>query len=210
MSFFPIAMNKKGMSVPAKLERDFYMRPTLRVARDLIGKYMVYRSTQGILSARLVEVEAYIGEDDPACHASVGRTDRNFVMYESGGFCYIYFIYGMYNCLNVVTEKKGFPAAVLIRGAEPVEGVDIMRKRYGGDDKNLLTNGPGKICKAFGLTRSENGLDLTGDRLYIEDRGYEPRKIMSSSRIGIRKGTDKKWRFFEANSPYLSAGNKKV
>jgi DNA-3-methyladenine glycosylase len=187
------------------LERDFYLRPTLEVAHDLIGKYLVYKTEAGLLSARLVEVEAYIGEDDLACHASVGITKRNAVMYGMGGYSYIYFIYGMYYCLNVVTEDEGFPAAVLIRGAEPVEGMELMRHHFGDDKHNLLTNGPGKLCKAFALTRKENGIDLTGNRLYLEDRGYKVGKIGRSTRIGINKGIEKKWRFVELNSQYLSA-----
>ncbi len=187
-----------------KLSRVFYLRPTLKVARDLIGKFLVYKSGRDLLSARLVEVEAYIGENDPACHAAAGKTKRNEVMYGVGGFSYIYFIYGMYYCLNVVTESTGFPAAVLIRAAEPVEAVDIMRKRYTNPDSNKLTNGPGKLCKAFNLTRKHNGLDLTGDRLYLEDRGYKVSKIERSRRIGIKKGVDKLWRFYDPTSAYLS------
>ena len=187
-----------------KLDRKFYLRPTLDVAYDLIGKYLVYKSGGNILSARLVEVEAYIGENDPACHAAPGMTERNRIMYGPGGHVYIYFIYGMYHCLNVVTEAEGLPAAVLIRGGEPVEGVDIMRKRFDNQRKNLLTNGPGKLCKAFGLTRDQNGLDLTGGRLYLEDRGYQPDVIESSERIGIKVGLDKMWRFYEKSSPFIS------
>jgi len=194
-----------------KLGRDFYLRPTLEIAHDLIGKFLVYKKGKHLLSARLVEVEAYIGEEDPACHAAVGRTRRNDVMYGIGGHSYIYFIYGMYYCLNVVTERAGFPAAVLIRGAEPVEGAELMKRPYANPGSNRLTDGPGKICKAFGLTREQNGLDLTGAKLYLEDRGYRPLRIGTSRRIGIRKGTDKLWRFFEESSPFVSAkiGTKK-
>jgi DNA-3-methyladenine glycosylase len=187
-----------------RLARDFYVRPTLKVAQDLIGKYLVFETGGRLLSSRLVEVEAYIGESDPACHAAVGKTERNKVMYGVGGFSYIYFIYGMYNCLNVVTESEGFPAAVLIRGAEPDDGVDIMKGHYSNTGSNKLTNGPGKICKAFGLTREHNGIDLVSGALYLEDRGYKPSKIERSSRIGIKKGADKKWRFFEPSSEYVS------
>ncbi len=194
-----------------KLNRGFYLRPTLEIARDLIGKFLVYKKGKHLLSARLVEVEAYIGEEDPACHAAVGRTRRNDVMYGVGGHSYIYFIYGMYYCLNVVTELAGFPAAVLIRGAEPVEGVEIMKRHYACPGSNRLTDGPGKICKAFGLTREQNGLDLTGAKLYLEDRGYEPLSVGISHRIGIRKGIDKLWRFYEESSPFVSVkvGKKK-
>jgi len=186
-----------------KLKRAFYLRPTLDIARDLIGKFLVYRHDDEYLAARLVEVEAYIGEDDPACHAAVGKTARNEMMYGPGGYSYIYFIYGMYHCLNVVTEQKGFPAAVLIRGAEPVDGLDYMRQNY-GSDRPRITNGPGKLCRAFGLSREHNGLDLTGPVLYIEDRGYHAGRIEISPRIGIKKGTAKKWRFFDPDSAYVS------
>ena len=189
-----------------KLDRKFYLRPTLDVAYDLIGKYLVYKSGGNILSARLVEVEAYIGENDPACHAAVGRTERNDIMYGIGGFSYIYFIYGMYHCLNIVTEREGYPAAVLIRAVEPVKGagVGLMKTRFKDRKNNLLTNGPGKLCKAFNLTRQHNGLDLLGERLYLEDRGFEPSEIETSERIGIKKGIDRKYRFFEKESPYIS------
>jgi DNA-3-methyladenine glycosylase len=187
-----------------KLDRSFYLRPTLDVAHDLIGKFLVYRKGRSLLSARLVEVEAYIGEDDPACHAAPGKTGRNAVMYGIGGHSYIYFIYGMYYCLNVVTENEGFPAAVLIRAAEPAEGIELMRHKYPSPESNRLTNGPGKLCKAFGLNREQNGLDLTGMKLYLEDRGYKPSGIERSRRIGIRKGVDKRWRFFEPSSSFVS------
>jgi len=187
-----------------KLGRNFYLRPTLDIAHDLIGKYLVYKKNLNLLSARLVEVEAYIGEEDPACHAAVGKTKRNAIMYGPGGFSYVYFIYGMYYCLNVVTEDENSPAAVLIRAAEPLDGIEIMRKRFAHNPHNLLTNGPAKLCKAFGLTREHNGLDLVGETLYLEDRGYKPSKIMQSNRIGIKKGVDKKWRFFETASAYVS------
>ncbi len=198
-------MDRSGQKLP----REFYQRPTLTVARELIGKVLVYRDRRKVLSARLVEVEAYIGGDDPACHAAVGPTERNRVMFGPGGFSYIYFIYGMYHCLNIVTESDGFPAAVLIRGAEPIEGLDVMRGRYAGDERNLLTNGPGKLCKAFGLTRAQNGLDLTKGRLYLVDHGMEVKRIEKSVRIGIKKGTEKKWRYFDPTSPYVSRKIKK-
>lgn len=192
-----------------KLDRDFYLRPTLEVAQDLLGKYLVYNNNGKIISVRLVEVEAYIGEDDPACHAAVGKTARNEIMYRIGGFCYIYFIYGMYFCLNIVTERDGFPAAVLIRGAEPIEGIDIMRENYPNAKNGRYTNGPGKLCKAFGLTREKNGLDLTGDCLYLENRNYEVKNIRKTARIGIKKGAKRKWRFFDFDSESVSVREKK-
>lgn len=186
-----------------KLNRDFYLRPTLDVARDLLCKTIVYHAPQGIIAGDIVEVEAYIGEEDPACHAAVGRTARNEVMYGPGGFSYIYFIYGMYNCFNVVTEREGFPAAVLIRAVEPVGDDDLAgANRESGSWPT--TNGPGKFCRAFGLTRKQSGRDLTGARLYIIDRGKTPVEIVQTTRIGIKKGIEKPWRFFDAGSTYVS------
>ncbi|MCP4705052.1 MAG: DNA-3-methyladenine glycosylase [candidate division Zixibacteria bacterium] len=197
-----------------KLNRDFYLRPTLEVACDLIGKYLIYNNSNNIISARIVEVEAYIGEDDPACHAAVGKTDRNEIMYGIGGFSYIYFIYGMYYCLNIVTEREGYPAAILIRGAEPIEGLEIMRQNYPGAKNNRYTDGPGKLCKAFGLTREKNGLDLIKGNLYLENREYDKdtknriREIKKAKRIGIKKGINRKWRFYESDSEWVSVKEK--
>ena len=184
-----------------KLSRSFYNRPTLEVAPDIHGKYIVYDSPEGKISGRIVEVEAYIGQDDPACHAARGKTGRNAVMFGPPGHSYIYFIYGMYHCLNFVTEKKDFAAALLLRAAEPEEGVEIMRQRSPKAGRLLdLLNGPGKFCRSFGLTRAQNGLDLTGETLYLEDRGGEKVTIGRSRRIGIRNGRDKLWRFFDRAS----------
>lgn len=186
-----------------KLKRGFYLRPTLEVARDLLRKTLVFHHPQGVLAADIVETEAYIGRDDPACHAAVGRTARNEVMFAVGGHTYIYFIYGMYFCLNVVTERKEFPAAVLIRAAEPVLGRDIMAANSPAKTA-YVSNGPGKLCRAFGLTRKENGLDLTGPQMYILDRGREPSRVGASGRIGVRNGGEKPWRFFDLDSAYVS------
>jgi len=194
-----------SLKTSRRLSRKFFVRPTLEVARNLIGKYLVYRPGRQEMVVRLVEVEAYIGEDDPACHAAVGKTARNEVMYGIGGHGYIYFIYGMYHCLNVVTEGEGVPAAVLIRGAEPVAGIESMRRNYEKAGGGKLTDGPGKLCRALGLTRQQNGLDLVNSRLFLEDRGYRPKRLERSSRIGIKKGRDKEWRFFESDAAYVSS-----
>jgi DNA-3-methyladenine glycosylase len=192
------------MVIPGKkLKRGFYERATLEVAWDLLRTTIIYHHPRGVMAAHIVEAEAYIGEDDPACHAAVGRTERNDVMYGPGGFGYIYFIYGMYNCFNVVTERKGFPAAVLIRAVEPVSGEDIMAANSPPNCR-LLTNGPGKFCRAFDLNRQQNGLDLTGPTLYlIERENYEP-DIIVTRRIGINKGSEKPWRFYDGNSRFVS------
>ncbi|MBI1755393.1 DNA-3-methyladenine glycosylase, partial [Candidatus Azambacteria bacterium] len=137
-----------------KLTARFFSRPTLTVARDLLGKYLVVRYGRKVLSGKIVETEAYIGEDDRACHASKGRTPRSETLYKRAGTLYVYLIYGMHHCLNIVTEKADFPSAVLIRAVE-MEGAD----------------GPGKLCRAFGIDRRMNGKTVYGNALWIEDRG---------------------------------------
>ena len=187
-----------------KLPRSFYNRPTLDVAGDLIGKFIVYNSLDGRLSARIVEVEAYIGTDDPACHAARGKTKRNAVMFGKPGFTYIYFIYGMYHCLNFVTEKEDHAAAVLLRAAEPSEGIEIMKQNSPRQRQNRLLSGPGKFCRSFGLTRDQNELDLTGDILFLEDHRIESPNIIRTPRIGINNGTELQWRFCDADSEAIS------
>ncbi len=186
-----------------KLRRDFYLRPTLEIARDLIGKTIVFNHPDGTMTGIIVETEAYIGEEDPACHAAPGLTKRNSIMYEIGGHAYIYMIYGMYHCFNIVTEAKNYPAAVLIRAVEPVVGIDLMRRHSPARSKKL-TNGPGKLCRAFDLSLAQNRLDITGDILYLEDREKTVRQIGISPRIGITKGVDKMWRFFDTDSDCVS------
>ncbi len=152
------------------------------------------------MSARIVETEAYIGQDDAACHAARGKTERNEVMFGQPGFTYIYFIYGMYYCLNVVTESIGQPAAVLIRAAEPVVGTDLMLLHSAGKKPLDLLSGPGKFCRSFGLTREQNGLDLTGDVIYLEEHSSRPVSIKTSPRIGINQATEHPWRFVDADT----------
>jgi len=190
--------------VNRKLTRSFYHRPTLDVARGLLGKTIHYASKQGNLAARIVEVEAYIGEDDPACHAAPGPTARNRVMYGRPGFSYIYFIYGMYHCFNIVTERKGFPAAVLLRAAEPVDGLEIMRARSPRSRPATVLSGPGKFCRAFGLTTRHSGVDLTGNMIYLKDCPGSPGDIAVTRRVGINRGADLPYRFLLADSAALS------
>jgi len=193
----------------SKLPRSFYDRPTLTVARELLGKHLVFVRRGVRLSGKIVEVEAYIGEDDPACHAAPGLTRRNAVMYGRPGFSYVYFIYGMYYCMNVVTERKGFPAAILIRAAEPDEGIEKMAASSPKIVRHLLLSGPGRFCRSLGLTTSHSGLDLLGDRLFIEDRGASIGQLVSTPRIGINKGMDHQWRLFDGSSTSVSAQRRK-
>lgn len=169
-----------------KLPRSFFNRPTLDVSRDMLGKYLVCGDKVGVIN----EVEAYIGQDDPACHAAKGLTKRNEVMFGPAGISYVYMIYGMYHCLNVVTEEDGFPAAVLIRGV-------VM------DDACAKTDGPGKLCRHFEITKEHNNLDMTADfagssqGLYIAEKAGDSvaPEYKATPRIGISKGQDKLWRF---------------
>ena len=191
-------------SSPTRLPREFYVRPTLEVAPEVLGKYLVYDSPLGRLSARIVEVEAYIGQDDPACHASAGLTPRTRPMFGPGGFTYIYFVYGMYYCLNLVTEPKGQAAAILVRAAEPDEGQSLMSELSKGMRGSELLNGPGKLCRSFGLTTAQNELDLTEGTIYLEDRNIVIRNIGQSQRVGIKSGKDRMWRFYDADSDAVS------
>jgi DNA-3-methyladenine glycosylase len=187
-----------------KLRREFYNRPTLKVAKELLGKYLLVHKRGKTLSGKIVEAEAYIGSDDPACHASRGVTPRNRVMFGPPGHAYIYFTYGMYHCLNLVTEKEGFPAAVLIRALEPDQGVELMMRRRGTKNIKNLSSGPGKLCQALSLDRSLNGEDLCSGTIWVEDRGEKAGKIKSTSRIGVTNGKNKKWRFYIPDSEFVS------
>lgn len=189
-----------------KLQREFYERPTLQVAKDILGKFLVYDHAQGKISARIVEVEAYIGQNDPACHAARGMTKRNAVMFGDAGFSYIYFVYGMHHCLNFVTESKSKPAAILIRAAEVDEGIEIMQFNSPSGKPRDLLRGPGRLCRSFGLTVKQSGLDLTKNTLYLERRESDKKiKIGRTTRVGINVGTDKLWRFYDKESLAVSA-----
>jgi len=190
------------------LPRDFYGRPTLDVARGLLGKMLVRELSEGRVSLRIVETEAYIGENDLACHASKGMTARNQVMFGEPGHAYVYLIYGMYNCLNIVTEKGGFPAAVLIRAGEPVDGEKIMADRRPKAKKPCgIASGPGRLCDAMDITRKLNGADVCiKDGLYVEE-GPTVEEVVACPRIGVDyAGEDalRPWRFYDKNSPCVS------
>jgi DNA-3-methyladenine glycosylase len=200
-----------------KLPRRFYDRPTLDVARDLLGKILVHRRRGTVTSGVIVEVEAYIGEDDPACHAAPGRTVRNAPLYGIPGHAYVYLNYGIHYMVNVVTEAEHSPAAVLIRALDPLDGVGVMRRRRAKPMKGRrktdassiathdLCRGPGNLTMAMGITMAENRLDLTGDRLYLEDRRIAIGAIAWGPRIGIRVGVETPWRAWVAGHPAVSA-----
>ena len=182
---------------PEKLSRAFYARPTLDVARDLLGKVLVHVRRGVRTSGVIVEVEAYIGESDPACHAAPGPTRRNVPLYGPPGHAYVYLNYGIHSLVNVVTEAAGSPAAVLIRALDPLDGLPTMRRRRArAVADHELCRGPGNLTLAMGITLGENELDLEGDRLFVEDRGAPPPAIAWGPRIGIRVGTDRPWRAY--------------
>lgn len=201
-----------------KLGRDFYLRDTLDVAKDLLGKQLVHETLQSAIIGRIVETEAYIGPEDKGSHSYGGRrTKRNEVMYHIGGTSYVYLIYGMYYCFNVVTEQADKPAAVLVRAVEPVYGEGHMSHlRYGTDysalpprQKTGLCNGPGKLCMAMDIGKAENGLDLCGSKLYICDAQNQLFNIKTSPRINIDYAEEyalKPWRFFIEGNKYVSKG----
>ena len=194
------------------LPRSFYDRPTLEVACDLIGKVLVHETATGRTSGMIVEAEAYIGEDDPACHAAAGPTPRNAPLYGPPGVAYVYFNYGMHHLVNAVTEAEGMPAAVLIRALAPVEGVGLMRqRRVRGTgrrpldlDEAEICRGPGNLTRALGIGLGQNRLDLTLGGLVIEDQGLAPGRVAWSPRIGIRVGTDRRWRAYLPGHPAVS------
>lgn len=200
-----------------KLERDFYVRDALTVGKDLLGKIIIRKTKDGILKARIVEVESYTGEDDKACHTFAGkRTKRTEIMYREGGCLYIYLIYGMYSLMNIVTGSSDDGQAVLIRGVEPLSNFDNFSqnrflKNYNelsSYQKKNLTSGPGKLTKALNINRDNNGQDLLLDEIYLEDDGFADFEIVEAKRIGIdyaEEARDFLYRFYIKGNPYVSA-----
>ncbi len=191
------------------LRRTFYDRPTLTVAEALLGKVLVHRTPDGTAAGRIVEVEAYIGEDDPACHAAPGPTARNEPLYGCPGVAYVYLNYGMHYLVNAVTEHVGSPAAVLLRALEPLEGLALMRRRRAirgraAPPDHDLCRGPGNLTRALGITLAQNRMPLYGSTLVIQDRGSIPEAIAWSTRIGLSVGVDHPWRAFVIGSRAVS------
>jgi DNA-3-methyladenine glycosylase len=185
------------------LPQRFYARPTLDVARDLVGKVLVHRAPDGLTAGIIVEVEAYIGEDDPACHAAAGPTARNAPLYGAPGLAYVYFNYGLHYLVNAVTEREGFPAAVLIRALEPIEGMDLMRRRRARApwregkptvEEAHLCRGPGNLATAMGIDLAHNMRALFKRPFTIEDRGLDIGPVTWGPRVGITRGVEHAWR----------------
>jgi DNA-3-methyladenine glycosylase len=200
------------------LPREFYDRPTLTVARELLGKVLVHHTAGGVTSGMIVEAEAYIGEDDPACHAAPGPTRRNEPLYGPPGVAYVYLNYGIHYLVNAVTQSDGDPAAVLIRALEPVDGIPLMVKRRAPDGRHVpvadLCRGPGNLTKALGITLAENRADLCSvsaqSKLYIEDRGVVGREVAWGPRIGIRVAVDRPWRCWLAGNASVSGPRRRA
>ena len=193
------------------LTQKFFIRPVLVVAKDLLGKVLIKKDGNRVLAARIIEVEAYDGKVDKASHSFNGKTKRNEVMFNEGGYFYVYFTYGAHFCCNVVTGKRNNGEAVLIRAVEPLLGINKMiENRFGRELKSEkeiynLTSGPGKVCKAFGFNKEHSGLDLTNSSVFIVNQPKLKNNMIGvSKRIGITKSASLPWRFFEIGNPYLS------
>ncbi|OGW88938.1 MAG: hypothetical protein A3A73_01425 [Omnitrophica bacterium RIFCSPLOWO2_01_FULL_50_24] len=196
------------------LGRAFYDRKTEVVAFELIGKILAFWSHQVFLSGKIVETEAYLGSEDPASHAYRGVTPRNRVMFGCPGMSYVYFTYGAHHCFNIVTETERVPGAVLIRALEPLTGIGVMKKRRKQNSVNLLTDGPGKLTEAFGITRAHSGIDLTQGPLCVLDPGKSkvfPEdsiiQIRVAKRIGISTAKTLPFRYFLAENSFVSKGS---
>lgn len=192
------------------LPRAFYDRDPRLVGPDLLGKVLIRHQGRKLLAARVVEVEAYLGSDDPAAHASIGKTARNAVLFGPPGYAYVYFIYGNHHCLNVSCLPDGTPGGILFRALEPMEGIPEMYKLRGineGSDPRKVTSGPGRLAAAFGITRErDNGKDLTSSLsdLYIADDRTTPPEVLITKRIGITKAADMPLRYVVAGNRFVS------
>jgi DNA-3-methyladenine glycosylase len=194
------------------LDRGFFARNPKRVARDILGKVLVRQTGDERITGRIVEVEAYLGLNDPAAHAAVGKTLRNAVLFGPPGHAYVYFIYGNHYCLNVSCERDGRAGSLLFRALEPLTGIEEMARARGikiNSEKDLprLTSGPGRLCEAFCITRErDNGCDLTDAKgsLWIGEDGFHASKVAVSPRIGITKAAEEPLRYFLAGNRFVS------
>jgi DNA-3-methyladenine glycosylase len=194
------------------LPEEFYIRDPRRVSRELLGKVLARRNGRTLLTARIVEVEAYLGKNDPAAHTASGLTARNSVLFGPPGHAYVYFIYGNHYCFNISCLPDGVPGGILVRAAEPLSGIEEMAEQRGivlnGARKlRLLTSGPGRLAEAFGIVRSrDNGKDLTSPRsdLFVADDGFRARRIVLTRRIGIVKAAERRLRYVIARNEFVS------
>ena len=193
-----------------KPDRSYFEGDTLKLARRLLGCTLWHETPEGLCAGRIVETEAYCGETDAAAHSYKRRAPdgRTSVMYGRGGFAYVYLIYGMYSCMNIVCAPKGEPHAILIRALEPVEGIGLMQQRRKREKLTELCSGPGKLCTAMGIDRGCYGLDLMGSKLYLTlGDPVDEERIMSTERIGVDYAGEAAlypWRFYEKDNPHVS------
>lgn len=197
------------------LNTDFYMRDARKVAKDLLGRILVTEKDGILLKAMIVETEAYLGPEDRASHAWNNRkTKRTEAMFMEGGYTYVYLIYGMYFCFNVVCKEKEIPHAVLIRAVEPISGIEVMKNNRGVKNDRLLTNGPGKLSMAMGIDRGMDKIDLTkGKKIWIEGTDYHPVKIIRTKRVGIEYAgeyKEKRWRYYIDGNLWVSKLEKEI
>ena len=207
-------LNQPGKPLP----RAFYDRDPRDVSRDLLGKVLVRQQGRRLRTARIVEIEAYLGEGDPAAHAACGRTSRNAVLFGPPGHAYVYFIYGNHYCLNISCLPDGVPGCVLVRALEPLIGIEEMAlgrgvSLNGRGDLRKLTSGPGRLAEAFSITRErDNGKDLTraSSDLFVADDGYTPSRVLTTVRIGIVKAATRPLRYVIAGNEFVSGPRRLV
>jgi|TARA_B100000315_G_scaffold47446_1_gene42271 DNA-3-methyladenine glycosylase len=189
------------------INRRFYTRDTLKVAKAILGKVLVRRTPLEVFTGKIVETEAYRGTDDPASHSFRGKTNRNEVMFGKPGITYVYFTYGNHHCLNIVTERTDIPAAVLIRSIEPLKGIETMKRNRSVEKIIDVASGPGKLTKAFQITREDNNIDVTDSSSNISIHTPAEEKsvqIVQTTRIGIRLAQEFPWRFYIKENPHVS------
>lgn len=201
----------QSIQIDKKLPRQFYLEDPVKLAPKILGKIIQRKIGNTYLSGKIVEVEAYRGKDDPAAHSYNGKTKRTEVMFFEGGYLYVYFTYGMHYCANIVCGKANEGAAILIRAVEPLNYIEeLSLNRFGKKEitdkgKIILTNGPAKFCKAFNITKNDNGFDLTKETIFlIEGDKFRKSDIVQTTRIGITKAKELPWRFYIKNNPYIS------
>ncbi|MTI79719.1 MAG: DNA-3-methyladenine glycosylase [Firmicutes bacterium] len=197
-------INKEDFNKVQSLTKDFYNRDTVQVAKDLLGCLLVFNSSEDIAGGVIVETEAYTQKGDPACHTARGMTPRNKVMFGPPGYAYVYFTYGIHYCFNAVTNTEGVGDAVLIRALQPEIGIPLMQKRRGRERLKDLCSGPAKLVQALGMSKEQNGADLTNSNVRILPGWEKQPEMVTTTRIGIKEGAELPLRFYVKDSPYIS------